>query len=42
MNDVRLRLAQEEEAEITRGNTSVEDLTPSAFVQIGIEIEEQQ
>ena len=42
MNTVRLELAQEEAAEISRGVISTHEVSQSVFLQLGIELEEQQ
>ncbi|KAJ8482732.1 hypothetical protein ONZ45_g14849 [Pleurotus djamor] len=41
-NQVRLKFAQDEAKEISRGAKAVCDVTPSAFIQEGLDIEEQQ
>ncbi|KAK7018429.1 CxC2 domain-containing protein [Favolaschia claudopus] len=41
-SDVRLRLAEEEAASISRGVPAVHDVGPSAFIFEGLELEEQQ
>ncbi|KAK7016258.1 CxC2 domain-containing protein [Favolaschia claudopus] len=40
--DVRLRLAQQEAEEVSRGVPSIHDISPSAFIFAGLELEDQQ
>lgn len=40
--DIRLQLARDEEAEAARGITYPHKTTPSAFLNAGLDIEEQQ
>ena len=42
MHDIQLRLAREEEAEISRGRFASSELTPSTFLSIGLKLEEEQ
>lgn len=42
MYDIRLELAKEEEAKASAGIPPVNAIGPSAFVSMGLEIEEQQ
>jgi hypothetical protein len=39
---VRLRLSEEEAANAEKGVPSLHDVTPSAFVYAGLELEDQQ
>ncbi|KAJ7236450.1 hypothetical protein B0H12DRAFT_1026895, partial [Mycena haematopus] len=39
---VRLKLAEEDEASITRGVPSLHDVSPSGFIYAGLDLEEQQ
>ncbi|KAJ7096584.1 hypothetical protein B0H15DRAFT_773847, partial [Mycena belliarum] len=41
-NDVRLQFAQEEAAEEARGMLPIHDVSPSAFILAGLDLEEQQ
>ncbi|KAJ6488289.1 hypothetical protein C8R47DRAFT_1216093 [Mycena vitilis] len=40
--DVRLRLSEEEAAEVAKGVPSLHDVTPSAFIYAGLDLEDQQ
>ena len=42
MNDITLKLAQEDAVEAARGAAVFHEVTPSAFVRMGLELEEQQ
>ncbi|KAI0059388.1 hypothetical protein BV25DRAFT_1785942, partial [Artomyces pyxidatus] len=42
MNNVRLELAEEEAAEASRGIASLHDMSASTFLNVGLELEEQQ
>ncbi|EEB91294.1 hypothetical protein MPER_10369, partial [Moniliophthora perniciosa FA553] len=41
-HDVRLRLAEKEAEEMRKGSTPVHDVSPSSFMMLGLEVEEQQ
>ena len=42
MNDILLRLAQEEAKDAQKNVESIHDMPPSIFLQIGLELKEQQ
>ena len=42
LSSVRAQLAKEEAAEMSGGTIYVHELTQSAFLQVGLELEEQQ
>jgi hypothetical protein len=42
MNEIRLKLANEDALEAARGNTAPHEVHPSDFLQLGLELEEQQ
>lgn len=43
MNEVYLHIAKEDAAEIARGNAFIHhEVHPGAFLQVGLELEEQQ
>lgn len=42
MSTVKLELAQQEAVEATQGQLPSHEVTPAVFIQVGLELEEQQ
>lgn len=42
VSEIRLRLAQEEAAEVERGQRAPHQVSASVFIRMGLELEEQQ
>ena len=42
MKEIRLKLAQEESADLRISSDTPHETTPSAFLHLGLELEEQQ
>lgn len=42
MKEIRLKLAQEESKDISSASDESHEITPSAFLHLGLDLEEQQ
>ena len=42
LNEIKLKLAKEDAAEASRGRASEHEVSPSTFVEIGLDLEDQQ
>lgn len=42
MNEVRLRLAQEDAVDVAAGTVISHEMKPAAFIEVGLNLEEQQ